>query len=129
MSDFIRNTAFIPCSRTPSGPVKSSPVVDNLRLSLYTDRLIKSFRRRGLKRLWDGDPSRINAALRDRVENILSVLDAAANAADADLPGYRLHALKGDMKGLWSVTVSGNWRVTFRIENGNVFDVDLADYH
>ena len=91
--------------------------------------MIRSFRHRGLKRLWEGDPSRVNAALRDRVENILSVLDAAANAADLDLPGYRLHPLKGEMKGLWSVTVSGNWRVTFRIENGNVFDVDLTDYH
>jgi toxin HigB-1 len=82
-----------------------------------------------LKRLWGGDPSRINAALRDRLENILSVLDAAATPADLDLPGYRLHALKGEMKGLWSVTVSGNWRITFRIENGSVFDVDLTDYH
>lgn len=91
--------------------------------------LIKSFRHRGLKRLWDGDPSRINAAVRDRVENVLSVLDAATNPADVDLPGYRLHALKGDMKGVWSVAISGNWRIMFRVENGNVFDVDLADYH
>ncbi len=91
--------------------------------------MIRSFRHRGLKRLWDGDPSRINAALRERVENVLSVLDAAGNAADVDLPGYRLHGLKGELKGLWSVTVSGNWRITFGIENGNVFDVDLTDYH
>jgi len=82
-----------------------------------------------VKRLWDGDPSRVNAALRDRLENVLSVLDAAAEPADLDLPGYRLHRLKGELKGLWSVTVSGNWRVTFRIENGNVLDVDLTDYH
>jgi len=67
--------------------------------------------------------------LRDRVENVLAVLDAASTAADLDLPGYRLHALKGDLKGLWSVTMSGNWRITFRIEDGNVFDVDLTDYH
>jgi proteic killer suppression protein len=77
-----------------------------------------------LKRLWAGDPSRVNAALRNRLENILSVLDAAATPADLDLPGYRLHALKGDLKGFWSVTVSGNWRVTFRIKDGSVFDVD-----
>ncbi len=82
-----------------------------------------------MKRLWDGDPSRVNAALRERLENVLSVLDAAAEPADLDLPGYRLHRLKGELKGLWSVTVSGNWRVTFRIENGNVLDVDLTDYH
>ncbi len=82
-----------------------------------------------MKRLWEGDPSRLNAALRERLENVLSVLEAAADPADLDLPGYRLHRLKGELKGIWSVTVSGNWRVTFRIENGNVFDVDLADYH
>jgi proteic killer suppression protein len=91
--------------------------------------VICSFRHRGLKRLWEGDPSRINAPLRDRVENVLSVLDAAAVPADVDLPGYRLHALKGQLKGLWSVTISGNWRITFRIENGTVLDVDLTDYH
>jgi len=79
--------------------------------------------------LWEGDTSRVSAALRDRVENVLAVLDAAAVPADLDLPGYRLHALKGKLKGLWSVTISGNWRITFRVEDGNVFDVDLADYH
>jgi proteic killer suppression protein len=46
-----------------------------------------------------------------------------------DLPGYRLHPLKGELKGLWSVTISGNWRLTFRIKSGNAFDVDLTDYH
>ena len=91
--------------------------------------MIRSFRHRGLRRLWDGDPSRIGAALRARVENVLSVLDAAATASDVDLPGYRLHALKGGMRGLWSVAITGNWRVTFRIENGEVYDVDLTDYH
>jgi len=60
---------------------------------------------------------------------VLAVLDAATAATDLGLPGYRLHARKGDLKGLWSVTVSGNWRITFRIEDGNVFDVDLMDYH
>jgi addiction module HigA family antidote len=84
---------------------------------------------RGLKRLWEGDPSRVSAALLDRLENVLAVLDAAASPADADLPGYRLHALKGQLKGHWSVTISGNWRVTFRIENGDAVDLDLTDYH
>jgi proteic killer suppression protein len=82
-----------------------------------------------VKRLWDGDPSRIGAALRDRIENVLSVLDAATSPTDLDLPGYRLHALKGDLRGFWSVSISGNWRITFRVENGNVFEVDLTDYH
>ena len=60
---------------------------------------------------------------------MLSVLEAANVPSDLDLPGYRLHGLKGERKGFWSVAVSGNWRVTFRIDNGDVFDVDLADYH
>ena len=79
--------------------------------------------------MWEGDPSRVSPALRDRLENVLAVLDAAGTATDLDLPGYRLHALKGDLKGLWSVTISGNWRITFRVAYGNVFDVDLTDYH
>ncbi|MGA2185476.1 MAG: type II toxin-antitoxin system RelE/ParE family toxin [Bryobacteraceae bacterium] len=91
--------------------------------------VIRSFRHRGLKRLGEGDPSRVSASMRERLENILAVLHAAAGPGDLDLPGYRLHRLKGRMKGVWSVSVSGNWRVTFRIENGDVFDVDLTDYH
>lgn len=67
--------------------------------------------------------------MRAHLENVLAVLDAATIPADLDLPGYRLHALKGAMRGLWSVTISGNWRITFRVEDGDVFDVDLTDYH
>lgn len=91
--------------------------------------VIRSFRHRALKRLWEGDPSRVGAALRSRIGNVLAVLDAAATPADLDLPGYRLHALKGEWRGLWSVTISGNWRITFRIDGGDAFDVDLTDYH
>ena len=49
--------------------------------------------------------------------------------ADLDVPGYRLHPLKGARKGLWSVTISGNWRIVFRLEDGDAFEVDLVDYH
>ena len=93
------------------------------------ETVIRSFRHRGLKRLWGGDASRVNAMLRSRLENVLAVLDAAATPSDLDLPGYRLHALKGDLKGLWSVMIGGNWRLTFRMENGHACDVDLTDYH
>jgi proteic killer suppression protein len=48
---------------------------------------------------------------------------------DLDLPGYRLHPLKGDLRRTWSVTISGNWRITFRFEDGDAFEVDLVDYH
>lgn len=74
-------------------------------------------------------PSGVRADQTARIRDILAHLDQASRPADLDLPGYRLHALKGDLKGHWSVTISGNWRIVFRFENGNAFDVDLIDYH
>lgn len=56
-------------------------------------------------------------------------LDAAGTMADMDMPGFRLHALKGDLKGYWAVTVRANWRVTFRLVDGDALDVDYIDYH
>ena len=64
-----------------------------------------------------------------KVENILAVLNRATRLADMDLPGFRLHPLKGDRKGLYGVTVRANWRVIFRFEEGNAHDVELIDYH
>ena len=58
-----------------------------------------------------------------------TVLDAATTPQALDLPRYRLHPLKGDLKGLWSVTVRANWRIVFRFEAGDAFDVELIDYH
>ena len=60
---------------------------------------------------------------------MLAHLDSATEPSDVDLPGYRLHPLKGDLKGRWSVTISGNWRITFRFVEGAALDVDLMDYH
>jgi proteic killer suppression protein len=54
---------------------------------------------------------------------------AAPRPSDLDLPGYRLHALKGGLRGTWSATISGNWRIVFRFVDGDAFDVDLVDYH
>jgi proteic killer suppression protein len=83
-----------------------------------------------LKRLYEqGDRSKIRPDLRDIVEDILARLDQAILPQALDLPGYRLHPLKGDMRGFWSVTVRANWRIIFRIENGDAFDVELVDYH
>ena len=97
----------------------------------YTIRLmIASFKHRGLKRLYElGDRSRIGADLINKVENILATLDAADTPQSLDLPGYRLHPLKGSRKGFWAVTVRANWRIIFRFENGDAFDVELVDYH
>ena len=92
--------------------------------------MIRSFRHRGLKRLYErGDRSRIRPDLIDRLERILARLEIAQQIQDMSLHSYRLHPLKGEFKGFWSVTVSGNWRVIFRFDNGNAFDVDLVDYH
>ena len=65
----------------------------------------------------------------DRITLALADLDAASKPSDVDLPGYSLHPLRGDLEGLWSISISGNWRITFRFEDGNVYDVDLVDYH
>jgi toxin HigB-1 len=67
--------------------------------------------------------------LRDRVEDILGRLDVAKTPQALNLPGYRLHQLKGNLKGLWAVTVRANWRIIFRFEGGDAFDVELIDYH
>jgi toxin HigB-1 len=64
-----------------------------------------------------------------KVEEILTILESAETVAEADIPGYWLHPLTGDLKGFWSVRVTGNWRVIFRFENGAVRDLDLTDYH
>ena len=64
-----------------------------------------------------------------KLRDILARLDAARAAADMDMPGFRLHSLKGKFKGFWAVTVRANWRVIFRFANFDAFDVDYLDYH
>lgn len=65
----------------------------------------------------------------DKIENILALLDVAAGPENMDVPGFRLHPLKGDLRGFWSVTVRANWRVIWRFEGTDAVDVDLIDYH
>ena len=92
--------------------------------------MILGFRHRGLERLFEkGDRSRVPPALIGKIERILARLDVAAKPEDMNLPGLRLHPLKGDRQGYWSVKVSVNWRVVFRFDGRNVRDVDLIDYH
>lgn len=76
-----------------------------------------------------GDGRRICAEHREIVRDILVRLNASAAPDDMDLPGFRLHPLKGDYAGYWAVTVRANWRITFRFEDGHVVDVDYLDYH
>jgi len=83
-----------------------------------------------LKRLFeDGDRKGIRPDLIEKVENILFVLNRAKAPDDMNLPGFRLHPLKGDLKGFWAVTVRANWRIVFRMADGHAADVDLIDYH
>ena len=92
--------------------------------------MIRSFRHRGIKRLFErGDRSLIRPDLEDRVEVMLAQLDVAGSPEAMRIPNYRLHALKGDLKGYWSVTVKTNWRIIFRFEGEDVYDVELVDYH
>jgi toxin HigB-1 len=92
--------------------------------------LIRSIRHKGLKRLYeDDDPRGVFSEHADKLRDILARLDAAAAIADMDLPGFRLHALKGELKGFWAVTVRANWRVIFRFADGEALDVDYVDYH
>jgi len=92
--------------------------------------MIQSFRHKGLRLLFKkGDRRKVQADYADKIERILARLEEASEAGNMDLPGFRLHPLKGDLAGFWSVTVSGNWRVIFRFEGGHASDVDLIDYH
>ena len=92
--------------------------------------MIVRFRHKGLRRLYEKGDRRIVPARRaGKIERILARLDVAGEPADMNLPGFQLHSLRGDLAGFWAVSVSGNWRIIFRFEAGNVCDVDLLDYH
>jgi toxin HigB-1 len=92
--------------------------------------MIQSFRHKGLKRLYeDADPRGVVTEHFAKLRDILARLDAAHSAADMDLPGFRLHPLKGEWRGFWSVKVRANWRVVFRFDDHDVRDVNYLDYH
>lgn len=91
--------------------------------------MIKSIKHRGLKRFTTrGDSSKLPIQNTARVRRIILALDAAFEPESLDLPGFRFHELKGERKGTYSVSVSGNWRLTFKWDDGAI-DVDLEDYH
>ena len=92
--------------------------------------MLQSFRHKGLQRLFEkADLSKVSAQDVQKLEHILAVLNHATKPEDMSLPGFHLHPLKGRLKGFWSVTLRANWRVIFRIKNGDIYDVDLIDYH
>lgn len=92
--------------------------------------MILSFRHKGLERFFrTGSTAGIQAKHTGKLRLLLAQLEQAATVEDMDLPGLRLHPLKGDRKGTWAVTVQANWRMTFRFDNGNAEVVDYEDYH
>jgi len=92
--------------------------------------MINSFRHKGLKNFYDkGDFSKIQPTHRKRIRLMLTILDAAQNINDLNFPGSNLHRLTGELKDFWSVNVSGNWRLIFQFEDGDVFNLDYLDYH
>ena len=92
--------------------------------------MIRSFRHRGLRLLYETASHRgVPASRAERLAEILTLLDVATSPRDLALPGFRLHQLQGPLAPAWSISISRNWRVTFLFEAGDVFDVDLVDYH
>lgn len=92
--------------------------------------MIRSFRHKGLKEFFEtGSKRSIPPESAARISRRLDVLDAAQNLTDIDAHGFNLHQLKGDRQGEWAISVSGNWRITFRFAGGDARDVMLEDYH
>lgn len=92
--------------------------------------MIVGFRHKGLEALYQNGSTRgIQAAHAARLSRILFALDGATSSRELDLPGFKLHPLRGNLKGQWSIWVNGNWRVTFRFVGADVELVDYQDYH
>lgn len=92
--------------------------------------MIRSFNHKGLKQFYEtGKKAGIQAKHAAKLRMQLAAIDTAQVAEDLNLPGYDLHELKGKRKGIYSITVSGNWRITFQFENGNAYILDYEDYH
>jgi proteic killer suppression protein len=92
--------------------------------------MVKSFKHKGLQQFFEsGTRKGIQAKHANKLRMQLTALDTAHVIEDMDIPGYRLHKLKGTRKNLWSITVNGNWRITFEFEAGNVYIVNYEDYH
>ena len=92
--------------------------------------MIRSFRHRGLKELYEqGRSAKVAQQHVGKLLRILTALDQSRGPEGMDIPGFRLHPLKGRLHGHWAVSVSANWRATFRFEDGHAADVDYLDYH
>ena len=92
--------------------------------------MIKKFKHKGLRKLFEsGVSSGIQPQHATRLRQILALLETAESIQDMDLPGLNLHELRVQRKGIYAIKVSGNWRITFKIINGDILDVNYEDYH
>ena len=92
--------------------------------------MIQSFRHKGLRKFFEsGNAAGIQPHHAKRLRMLLAALDTALSIADMNVPGLRLHALKGSERGRWSVWVNGNWRLTFEFKDGHAYVLDYEDYH
>lgn len=92
--------------------------------------MVKSFKHKGLQRYFEtGNTAGIQPAHKQKLRIRLAALDTATVIEDMDLPGFRLHPLKGKMKGFWAIDVSKNWRITLTFRDGDVYEVNYEDYH
>ena len=92
--------------------------------------MIVRFRHKGIEQLFiKGDTSGVSAQHVRKLRQILTLLNISQEPADMNLPGFRLHPLKGERKGQWAVSVTGNWRIVFEFDGENATNVDLVDYH
>lgn len=92
--------------------------------------MIRSFKHKGLQLFYEtGNTSGIQAAHSQKLKMRLVALDTATCIEDMNLPGFRLHSLKGDKQGIWAIDVNKNWRLTFKFENGHVYVLNYEDYH
>jgi proteic killer suppression protein len=92
--------------------------------------MIESIRHKGLRRFYEDDDRRgLPPDMVERIRIILTALDQAKTIKQMERPSFRLHALKGDLKGFWTITVRANWRIIFRFTDEDAHDVDLVDYH
>ena len=92
--------------------------------------MIRSFKHKGLEKFYQsGSVAGIDPSHRQKIRIRLAALDTAVTIEDMDLPGFRLHPLKGDKKGVWAIDISKNWRITFEFIDGDVYVVNYEDYH
>ncbi|MFT6733227.1 MAG: proteic killer suppression protein [Polaribacter sp.] len=92
--------------------------------------MIKTFKHKGLRKYFEsGSTAGIQNSHAKKLKMKLVAIDTAHVIEDIDLPGYQLHSLRGDREGIWSVSVNGNWRVTFEFKDGNAYILNYEDYH